>query len=528
MHDFVEQLKDHLRGMWRFRRIAVVVAWAVCLIGWIVVLSLPPVYEASARVYVDASAVLRPLLQGIAVEQDVQAQLNYVRQAMLSRPQLERVARETDMDLKAGTPEQKEALIDELSQNIVIDNAVQGTKAKKNESSLYTISNRGPDRQKSLKVVQSLVNSFVEDTLGGKRSGSDTAQRFLRDQVAEYEKRLADAEKQLAEFKKGNLGVVPGAQGGYFNRLQSETEALQKAQADLQVASQRRAELARQLSGAKSAGAAGGSLATSDVAMRIAEAQRRLDELLLNYTDKHPDVIATRQTLVQLKARQAAEIEALKSGTASPEALAGLSSSPVFQQTQLQINQTDVEIASLRGQVGLHQQQIAQLRALADSAPEAEAEFTRLTRDYDGTKARYDELVNRLERAKISDQAEQTGVIRFEVIDPPSVRLEPVAPDRPRLLSVMLVVGLLAGAAVAFGLHSLRPVFTSARSLADISGLPVLGAVARTWVERHRAERRTELRQLAVATGALAVVFTLILFFANSGARVIQTIARWA
>ena len=91
MQEQLQLLLDHGRGMWRFRRLALAIAWVVCMVGWLVVLSLPAVYEAKSRVYVDATAVLRPLLQGIAVDQDVTAQLNFVRQAMLSRPQLERV-----------------------------------------------------------------------------------------------------------------------------------------------------------------------------------------------------------------------------------------------------------------------------------------------------------------------------------------------------------------------------------------------------------------------------------------------------
>ena len=97
--------------------------------------------------------------------------------------------------------------------------------AKRDQSSLYTITVEDSDRQKTLRVVQSLVNSFVEDTLGGKRTGSDTAQRFLRQQIAEYEQRLGDGREQLAEFKKNNIGLVPGAQGDYFSRLQAETDS---------------------------------------------------------------------------------------------------------------------------------------------------------------------------------------------------------------------------------------------------------------------------------------------------------------
>ena len=94
---------------------------------------------------------------------------------------------------------------------------------------------------------------------------------------------------------------------------------------------------------------------------------------------------------------------ALQSGRASAETLAGMGANPVYQQIQLQMNQADVEIASLRSELGVRQQKIAQLRSMLDTAPEVEAEFARLNRDYDVIKARYNELVNRLDRAEISE-----------------------------------------------------------------------------------------------------------------------------
>lgn len=530
MHELIRQLQDYAQGMWRYRRYAMVTAWIVCLVGWLVVLMLPPVYQANARVYVDTTAVLKPLLEGIAVDQDVRAQLNFVRQAMLSRPQLERVARETDLDLSAVTPEQKERMLEKLAANIKVDSAASSADSKRDQSSLYTITVDGSDRQKSLRVVQSLVNSFVEDTLGGKRTGSDSAQRFLRQQIAEYDQRLAEAEGRLADFKKNNIGLVPGAQGDYFSRLQAETDNAQRVEAALRVATQRRAELARQMSGERPFVGAGAmsSPVMMDMSVQISAAQKNLDQLLLSFTDKHPDVVAARETLERLKARQGAELTALQSGRASAETLAGLGANPVYQQIQLQVNQTDVEIASLRSELGLRQQNIAKLRSMLDTAPEVEADFSRLTRDYDVTKTRYNELVNRLDRAQISEQAEQTGVVRFEVIDPPSARLEPVAPDRPRLLALIFMAGLMAGLGAALLGQLLRPTFSSSRAVTEISGLPVLGAVARTWVDRYRAVQRTQLMQVAAATGALALLFAVVLVFQDSGANLLQSIVRRA
>jgi polysaccharide chain length determinant protein (PEP-CTERM system associated) len=517
MQELLQQVLDHGRGMWRFRKAALLLTWAVCVLGWLVVLALPPVYEATSRVFVDASAVLRPLLEGIAVNQDVDAQINFVRQAMLSRPQLERVARENDLYLGTVTAEDKEKVLTKLLEGINIDvvNPAPANSRRQSDNSLFTITYRSPSRNSALSVVRTLVNSFVEQTLGGKRTGSESAQRFLSNQIKEYDQRLADAEARLADFKKKYVGLAPGGQDGdFFTRLQTEEDAVQRARASLNVALNRRQVIERQLKSeqaviATPASGGGGQDAGASTltGLKIQEAEAHLQELLLRYTEKHPDVIAAQQTLDELRARQAQELEAMRRSAAAGQPVPGMAANPAYQQAQTQINAVDVEIAGLRSELALHQQNAAQLRTLMDTAPEAEAEYARLTRDYDVVKAQYNELVSRLDRARISEDAEQTGVVRFDIIDPPTVSLKPVAPKRPALIAVVMLVGLLAGAGLAFALNQLRPVFDNVRSLGEVAGLPVLGAVSRIWRERHRAERKGEVVRVAIAAVALLGLF---------------------
>jgi polysaccharide chain length determinant protein (PEP-CTERM system associated) len=525
----VDQVVNELRGAWRFRWIAMIVAWVVCVGGWIVVFSLPDMYESSAKVYVDTRTMLKPLLDKLTVEADIYSQLRLVRQGMLGRPQLERVARETGLDRDAHTPEEMAALVDALRSRIRIEGG--GSADREAGGGLYIIAYQDASRDKSIEVVSHLLDTFVEDTLGGKREGSEEAQRFLMKQIAEYEAKLSESENRLAEFKKKNVGLVPGEQtGDYFTRLRAEIDGATKAESDLAVALSRRDALQRQLRGeapnlsapAPASTPAGGG--ANDTSARIAENQARLDELLLRFTDRHPDVIATRETLDQLKQRREEEIAALRRGDASAVASSGIAGNPVYQSIQLALNQAEVEIAALRRQIAGHQEKARELRGLVNTAPQVEAEYARLNRDYEVTREGYRELVNRLQKARLSERADETGVVKFEVVDPPAAAFHPVAPNRNRLLFVILAVGLGLGGGVAYLLHQLRPVFNNARSLADITGLPVIGAISMTWLDRKRLESR--LRRLAFggAAAGLMLVFAGAVLFQSAGARTMQKI----
>lgn len=532
MQDLVAKVLTELKGTWRFRRYALLTAWGVCLLGWLIVYSLPDTYQSQARVNVDTRTALRTVVQGLAVDQDVESQLNLVRQTLLGRANLEKVAKAVGFDTTAQTPREMDAVLSGLSQRIEIALEPPATRDPRIPNTLYRITYRDEERERALQVVDVLLNSFVESAMGGERSGTKSAELFLRDQLAEYDRRLAEAESRLADFKKKNMGLVPGDEGGYFQRLNTEIQEVKRLESALAVANSRRAELGRQLRGetpyvpteasAATGRASGGHQGPQDTASRIQETQARLDDMLLRFTDKHPDVIATRETLEQLRARRAEEVAALRRGDAGAAALTGASSNPVYQNIQLQLNQVDVEIAALRGQLADRQRNEAELRRVLDTAPEVEAEYTRLTRDYDVTKTQYNALLERLERARLSGDAEQTGAVKFNIVDPPAASFEPIFPNRPLFIVAVLVLGVGAGCALAYLTHMFKPVFSSTRALAEATGLPVLGSVTRSWIEAQRRELRRGLLRYSAASGLLFAAFIVVLAAQNVGSRLLR------
>src|SRR5271169_3218182 len=105
----LDHVFDEVRGAWRFRWIALSTAFVVALIGWAVVFALPDRYEADARVFVDTRTGLKPALQGLTIDQNVDAQINYVRQSLIEGPQLERIAKDAGVLSPTVTDERARA-----------------------------------------------------------------------------------------------------------------------------------------------------------------------------------------------------------------------------------------------------------------------------------------------------------------------------------------------------------------------------------------------------------------------------------
>ncbi len=124
MQEIISQILVLLRGAWRYRWLAVVLAWVISVGGWIFVQTMPDRYESSTQVYVDTESLLRPLLTGLAVNRDVMSQVAMMQAVMLSRPNLEKVAQQTDMMLAAKTPREQEAVLDSLQSRIALSRSV--------------------------------------------------------------------------------------------------------------------------------------------------------------------------------------------------------------------------------------------------------------------------------------------------------------------------------------------------------------------------------------------------------------------
>jgi polysaccharide chain length determinant protein (PEP-CTERM system associated) len=509
MHALIVKVLDEIRGSWRFRWLAIAVSWAVCGVGWLFVFMMPNIYEATARVYVDTQSMLGPLLEGLAVRANVDSELAVVRQALLSRPRLEGVARETDLFVRAKTPAEADLLIQDLRTRIAI--TTDARTPNSNSDGVYRITFHDNDRAKSLEVVQTLLNSFVEDTLSGKRQGQEEAQQFLREQHNDYEKRLQEAEARLADFKKQNIGKMPDNRGDYFARMQTEMVQLESVREQVRLAEARRVEIQRQLSGEEpflfgfddQSTTAPANSGKADLASRIRLLEAREEELLLKYTEKHPEVIAVRATIEDLKQQRDAELDRVRHGQQATGSLSqSLKSNPVYQGIRTELNRTEIQLAELRQDLGTRQARVAELRRLVNNVPEVEAELARLNRDYDVTRAQYQELTKRLQTAKLTEDAAKTGVVTFQVIDPPVAAFEPVAPNRFVMISAVLFMALGAGVGGAYLLNMIRPVFYNTRTLADALNLPVIGPVGRTWTNKTKMRERL----LTVALSGAAIL----------------------
>ncbi|MBI1181729.1 MAG: hypothetical protein GC201_14350 [Alphaproteobacteria bacterium] len=511
MNDNYVQLLLLLRSLWLRRWYALGVAWLVTLGGWMYVTSIPDKYESSAQIYIDTDTMLKDLLQGVTVDVDINRQVQVMQQTLLSRPNMERVIRMADMDLNATSDAQVAALASQIRSR------VQLTPVAPN---LFRLAYEDHDRQKAQRVVQSLLTIFVESNLGLSRQDISQARRFLDEQIRDYEQQLSEAEQRRAQFRRDNIGLLPGEEN-YFARMQRERGELVDRRREYNDAVLTRTELGKQLQNVpkyvaiRSADGNGSDSFTA--ADHVAELRHKLADLQAQgYTAAHPDVVAAQQALDEAIAEYNKEKEAAASakGDESPLNPNATMINPVWEQIQVKLVETDTKVASLRSRMAEQEQTIAQLEDLARTVPNVEAELLRLDRDYDIIKKKYEDLLQRREQARITQDLEgKTDKVQFRVIEPPDLPRGPSSPNRAALLSASLLVGLGAGLGVAFLLSQIHHTFSTANRLRASFDLPVLGTISAVSFDSYSRRKRIEIASFSVVLVGLIVAYVFVMTY---------------
>jgi len=520
--EVVSDVIEHVKGMWRFRWLAVLATWAVSIAGWLYVYSLPDVYRASARVYVDTNSLLKPLMQGLTAPQDTMSEVQLVSTAVLTRPNLEFVARETDLDLRTSNQEQFERLITALQTRITVS---------RGGDNIFRIQYEDSNRDKAREVVAAVLDTFVEDAIDAQGSDADITERALRSEITEHEQRLGAAESALADFKRRNIGYMPGESGGYYESLQSALNAVSAADEKVRRLEERRNELSRQISGESPVfgivpSSGQGAYAGCSQAPQLMQLESELSQLAVNFTERHPRVLTLKETIAVLEERCTAEkasssIASLSSAAAGDEAL---EANPVYQNLRIQLSNAELEIVDARAALRSNEASVAQLRRDVDKIAEVETQLKQLNRDYNVISSRHQELLKRWEDLQAKKRLDPvTDHVQFRRIEPPFASDEPIGPDRPTLLVGVLMASIAAGGGLIFALNQVRPVFFSRRSiLKRMPGLPVLGVVTQLASASNVVRRRIGVMLWTTAYATLLLVSVAIIKFSPDVARLLH------
>jgi polysaccharide chain length determinant protein (PEP-CTERM system associated) len=498
MDGLYEQIRIALHQIWTRRWLALAVAWGLCLVGWLAVALIPNTYESRAKVFVQLQSIL-PSQQGIPV--DHMADLAQIRQSLTSTANLEKVVRRTDLNSLVASSRDLAVQVGKLRESIKITSQQDNLFEISATASVSGFSN-AQNAKLAGDVVQNLLQMFVEGNLAGDRNETTQTLAFLDQELRRRESALQEAEEKRVEFEQRFLGVLPG-EGSISQRMSTARSELSGIDQELMQAQSSLAALRGQLSSTPQSipgvdGGMGGGSATGQIAALEGQLSQGYAR---GWTDAHPDMVSIKGQIARLRPQAARE----RPG-------AGGVANPAYISLRAMVAEKEGQVAAASSRKNQLQSDMAQLTSKQASEPGVAAEQSRLNRDYDVLKQQYDKLLEDREQVRLrGDVQRQTNLIKFRVIDPASHPTVPATPNRPMLLTLILVAAIGAGVGAAFVRGQLQTTFPTQGRLEQASGLRVLGTVSAIFTPQQRALRRQRLVWLAGGAGALLAGYFILM-----------------
>ncbi len=499
MNGLYDEFRVALHSVWTRRWLVLAVAWAICILGWLAVASIPNRYDSRARLLVDINQILPDDAGGASGQQ-----IDQIRETLTSARNLEKVAATTGLIGPDAGERDKAGAVAMLQNNIKV--VPQQQNIFEITSSVAVGSLSDADNAKLASgVLDSLITVFRDDQLRGGRTDAREGLKFLDAQIADRETALREIEARRATFEAQNIGLIPGGSGSPAQRVDAARAELSQidsqlisAQAQLSAASGQLASTPATVAGGN--GGVGGSVARQ----QLAGAQGELSAMhARGLTDAHPDVIALKSQIASLKA--IADREGTGGGGGGVQNPAYASLAAMRAERQATVSALNARKAQLMGD-------IARITSQQIQNPGIAAEYDRINGEYTALKAQYDKLLGQREQVRMRGQVQtETDAIKVELLDPPSKPTSPAAPNRPLFLTLVLIAGLGGGVAAAFGLSQVRTSYATAAKLERASGLPVIGSITEVVTPERHVERKKRLVWLAGGAGALVGLYALLL-----------------
>ena len=464
-------IKRYVGVLQRRRYMALAIALGVLTLFTIASFVWPKSYVAGTTVFIEKSSLINPLIQGVGVSSSMEDRLRNVRNGITSRNIIEKVVKKLGMDAAVKSPGQLDGLIAKIQKNLMVTVRTTGER----ETDLFTIFYQADNPMVVRSVVETLVNEYIEESVKFQRTDAIAAYDFIDSQLKEYKNKLEDSDKEIRAFREKNPNMIPQSETTIMGRIENFQTSRIEAQIRLKELLRKRDSLQKQLSGEKELTVA---FVTSEGSpeSRLNRLNNQFLVLLTKYTEDYPEVIKVKIEIEELKKQIAQATATNKSGDHSGAETSALN--PVYQQLREELAKTNTEIESLQGRVDELMRQQNEGRQVLGRMPKEQEEWSRLQRDRVVIQKIYDDLLQKLENARVSKNLELMDKgATMRVVDPPVTPRVPSKPDRVIFILLGMVCGVCAGGGVVIGLDYLDTSFKDEDALKDSLQLPVLASI---------------------------------------------------
>ncbi|MEN8183518.1 MAG: GNVR domain-containing protein [Myxococcota bacterium] len=462
---------------------------------------LPNEYVAEATLMVEPQTISEHLVGTSQGGTDLTQRLNLMATEILSRSRLSRIIDDLELYPEASKEMTREEVIELMRDHILVLPVLPELEVEDPRDQVvdtFQIVYRADNPRVAADVTNRLASDFREEHIKTRTRTSGETSEFLEAELGRLATRIAEVEERVAAVKSQNSGSLP--EDLVHNQVlrQRTFDQLREAERD-RAEAESDAAFYRQQS----------LSAPTLVDPRVTSPEQKLQTLelriaeyrSLGFTDKHPDIIATKQEIEQLRAGLSGpQQEPEGDEEAPPRSVAQQNAEGEEQRATLRIRATEGDIARLKEQIALADARLA-------ATPRVAERLDALSREYEHLYTSYQQFsAKRLEAAVSANIERQVKGERFRVLESAVANPTPASPNRPLIVVMGLLVGLAMGSGLALARETMDSSFHAPRRLQAALQIPVLAAIPEILLDQDRVRQRRRRMRTAALASALAML----------------------
>lgn len=477
----------------RRKKIFLTLFLSLFLIGFVIAIALHPIYKSEAVIRVNEQEIPENYVQG-TLDEYVEARIEKINQQILNRPSLEKIINELKLIPGGANYLNNSEIIEKFRKNIGLEMVVSEMQSKPGGKDVsftmaFNLSYEGVDPKIVQIVTDKLANLYVEEDTKRKQRVVSATTDFLTIELDRLKVNIESQEKRISDFKREHLRELPSEISSNIQTVSHLERELDVADIKLRNLQEKKLYLESQLSTTEPfyPVVIEGDKIASNPSQRLKELNIQLTKLRSIYSDRHPDIKNLKREIDELESK--VKNSERKVSDEKPE-------NPLYINLETQINAINLELQGIEKDKKNLSASIEKYQERIKKAPLLEKELNTLTRDYEASKVKYQQILTELMAAQATREIEgkQQGE-RFVIASPAYLPSKPYKPNRLIIILVSFIIAICASFIFTAFQEGLDDSIKSADQLKQITGVPLFSSIS--YIKTDREKRLQRLKKIA-------------------------------